>query len=58
MPDELMRTAQVAKLLDVDRTTVTRWVRLGLLPAIRLPGGQLRYRRADVEKLLQQGKPE
>lgn len=53
-----MRTAQVARLLDVNRTTVTRWVRLGLLPAIRLPSGQLRYRRSDVEKLLQQGKPE
>ncbi len=29
--------------------TVLRWTREGKLPAIRLPGGALRYRESDLE---------
>jgi excisionase family DNA binding protein len=54
MPGErnMLTTAEVADLLSVDRHTVTRWIRLGQLRAVRLPSGQFRIRRADVEKLL------
>jgi excisionase family DNA binding protein len=54
MPGErnMLTTAEVADLLSVDRHTVTRWIRLGQLRAVRLPSGQFRVRRADVEKLL------
>lgn len=48
-----MTAAEVADAAKVTRTTVSRWVRDGSLPAIRLPGGRtLRFRRADVDALL------
>ena len=50
--DELLTTAQVAARFNVDRHTVTRWIRLGQLPAVKTPGGTYRVRRQDVEKLL------
>lgn len=49
LPDErLLTRAEVARLLHVDPTTVTRWARDGKLPAIRLPSGHRRYRQVDV----------
>jgi len=64
MPDELLTTTEAAKLLGVDRSTVARYVRQGKLPAIRLPSGHTRIRRADVDRLvrgesgLQQERPD
>lgn len=55
MSDEtgsLFTTKEVAALLRVSQATVARWVRLDQLPAIRLPSGQLRIRKADVDRLL------
>lgn len=51
-PDEWMTAADVAKLLGVSAETVRRYVRLGELPANRLPSKHIRIRRADAEKLL------
>ncbi len=48
----LLTTKEVAALLRVSQATVARWVRLDQLPAIRLPSGQLRIRREDVDRLL------
>jgi predicted site-specific integrase-resolvase len=31
---------------------VTRWAAAGLLPCMRTPSGERRYRRCDVEELL------
>jgi excisionase family DNA binding protein len=51
--DELLTTAQVADLAKVSRQTVWRWARSGVLPAVH-PGPKLwRFRRSDVEKLLE-----
>jgi excisionase family DNA binding protein len=60
MPDnaDVLTTTQAAALLNVDRATIARWVRLGQLPAIRLPSGHWRIRRADVERLLTGDRPE
>jgi excisionase family DNA binding protein len=52
MPDDLLTSAEAAHMLRVSQKTIARWVRLGQLPAIRLPSGQLRIRRTDVQKLL------
>lgn len=54
MPEDLLTTAEAAKLLRVGRSTVTRWVRLGQLKAMRLPSGTFRIPRSEVEKLLRQ----
>lgn len=50
--EELLTAAEVAAELRVTRVTVGRWARDGRLASIRLPGGTLRFRRSDVDALL------
>jgi predicted DNA-binding transcriptional regulator AlpA len=48
-PDSLLTLSQVLAELRVPRSTFLRWRQLGQAPrAIRLPGGQLRFRRSDL----------
>ncbi|WP_185934426.1 MerR family transcriptional regulator [Actinobaculum suis] len=47
-----MTTAEVAKLLQVSRSTVLNWCRNGSLPAIRTPGGQFRIPKSEVDRIL------
>ena len=54
MPDELLTTTQAAERLNVSRATVARWVRLGLIEAVKLPSGQYRVSAAAVAQLLRQ----
>ena len=56
MAEDELTTGQAAELMGVSRSSLVRYVRSGLLPARRLPGGHLRIRRADVERLRQQGR--
>jgi excisionase family DNA binding protein len=44
--------AEAAEMLQVDRSTVRRWINAGELPAIRTRpgGGQFRLDPADVER--------
>jgi excisionase family DNA binding protein len=57
MSSGLLRVTDAAKMLEVDPSTIRRWINLGLLDAVKLPSGQYRIRREDVDKLLrrQQG---
>jgi excisionase family DNA binding protein len=48
----LLTARQVADLLGVSSETILRWTRRGELPAIRLPGGALRYRADALEQWL------
>jgi excisionase family DNA binding protein len=48
----LLTARQVAELLDVSPETVLRWMRRGELPAIRLPGGAIRFREDELEAWL------
>jgi excisionase family DNA binding protein len=41
----------VGRLYGVSPETVRRWARDGLVPAVTLPSGQVRFRREDVENL-------
>lgn len=52
MSSPLLTARQVAELLGVSAETVLRWTRRGELPAIRLPGGALRYRAEALEDWL------
>jgi excisionase family DNA binding protein len=49
MNGRLLTARQLADLLGVSVETVLRWTRRGDLPAIRLPGGALRYRGAELD---------
>jgi len=57
----VLTRAEAAQALGVHPSTVTRWAAAGLLPCVRTPSGERRYRRSDVEELLNQrlkGQPE
>jgi excisionase family DNA binding protein len=51
MSDLPMTTTDVATYLNVDRRTVMRWAHTGRLPAVKTPGGHLRFARDDVAAL-------
>jgi excisionase family DNA binding protein len=53
MTDRLLTAREVAGLVGVCPETVLRWTRSGALRAIRLPGGALRYRPAELEAWLE-----
>lgn len=56
--DEWLSPAQVAQLLDIDISTVFRWIRRPVrnrkLPS-QLWGGRRRIRRADLDEFLRAG---
>jgi excisionase family DNA binding protein len=52
MTDRLLTARAVAELLDVSSETVLRWARRGELPAIKLPGGAIRFREDELEAWL------
>lgn len=51
----LMTPLEVADAFGVSRSTVGRWAKDGVLPVIHLPSGRYRFRREDIESLLQMG---
>jgi len=52
---DLMTPAQVAEYLQLHKLTVYKYIREGRLPAARI-GRSLRILKADVERLLEDGK--
>lgn len=50
--EPLLKAADVARLLNVNRATLHNWVEAGLLPAVTLPSGHRRYRRSDIDAIL------
>ena len=49
MTGPLQTARQVADLLGVSPKTVLRWSSRGELPAVRLPGGAVRFRPDDLD---------
>jgi len=49
---EVLTRAEVARLMDVHPSTVARWASNGLLPYFCTPSGERRYRRSDIEDML------
>jgi len=49
---DLLRIAEFASLLGVSPRTVRRWLTRGLLPFIRLPGGERRVHQYQLEAIL------
>ena len=53
-PATLLTAAEVAETFRVSKATITRWHKAGTLRGVKV-GGVLRFRRADVERLLTPG---
>jgi len=51
-PDELVTSAEAARLGKVSKITILRAARAGKLKPLRTPGGHFRFRRSDVEAML------
>jgi excisionase family DNA binding protein len=49
---DLLKPCELARLLRVDPKTVSRWAQAGRIPSIRTPGGHARFRRSDVDAIL------
>lgn len=47
----LISAAAAARELGVNKSTMTRWIAAGKVPAFKTPGGHWRIRRVDVERL-------
>jgi excisionase family DNA binding protein len=48
---DILKIEDVAAYLQVSRRSVFRWMRAGLLPAVRI-GGVTRVRRGDLESFI------
>ena len=52
----LLTQAEVAKLLRVDRSSVSRWTKAGILPdSVRVGPRTIRYEREAIENWLRSG---
>lgn len=54
-PTPLLPIGEAARILGVHVETLRRWESAGHIESVRTPGGQRRFRRADVETLLEKG---
>ena len=54
---ELLLPREVAAIFRVTKRTLWNWEHKGILVPVRLPTGQKRYRRKDVEALLEGTSP-
>lgn len=48
----LIRKRQAAVLVGCSADSIARWARSGVLRCWRTPGGHMRFRRQDVERVL------
>ncbi len=49
----MLTIKNIKEAYGISRTTLINWEKKGLLSPIRTPGGQRRYRKEDIEKILQ-----
>ena len=50
--DSLLTSYQVGSILQVNPSSINKWVKDGRIPAFRTPGGHRRFRAADVVAFL------
>jgi excisionase family DNA binding protein len=50
--DDLLPIGDAARLLGVSVGTVRRWDTEGMIRSVRTPGGQRRFRRSEIDRLL------
>jgi len=52
--EELLKPRDVARIFNITTKTLWEWQRKGLIRAVRLPTGKLRYPRSEVERIWRQ----
>jgi predicted site-specific integrase-resolvase len=52
--EELLKPRDVAKIFNITTKTLWEWQRKGIIKAVRLPTGKLRYPRSEVDRLWKQ----
>ncbi len=55
MSEEYLTTKQIADILQVSKVTIWHWDKKGITNPLRV-GNMKRYRRSDIEKVLQKQK--
>lgn len=55
--NEIIGTVVAAEILGVSPDTVRRWARTGKVRYVELPSGRMRFRREDIEVLLEPVEP-
>lgn len=56
--NRLFTIADVMERLGISRSTVSKWVNVGTLPSVRLPGGQVRIQEFDLEAFIEKYRTE
>jgi excisionase family DNA binding protein len=56
-PKDWMTSGEVARALNMTDAAIRRWAREGLVEAIKTPGGQYRFRREALARLMQVRNP-
>ncbi len=49
--EPLIAPGRLCKALDITFQTLSDWADKGLIAAIKLPGGHMRYRASDLERI-------
>ena len=52
-PKQWMTSGEVARALNMTDAAIRRWAREGLVESIKTPGGQYRFRREALARLMQ-----
>lgn len=55
--EQLLTTRDAARICNVRRETILRWVTRGKLDCSRTPGGELRFTRGQLDDALSGGVP-
>jgi len=52
--EELLKPKDVARIFNISTKTLWEWQRKGIIKAVKLPTGKLRYPKSEVERLWRQ----
>jgi excisionase family DNA binding protein len=55
--ERLLPTSEAAELLGVTDQTLRNWAEAGRIRHIRMPSGQIRFRRQDIDAVLEPVEP-
>lgn len=52
--ERLLTSGEVCDYFKIAATTLWRWRQAGKITALRTPGGKMRFRESDVQKVLEE----